>query len=312
MLINEVLAATVIAEVVNNSGAVNLPFSFRLINMREILCSQITDTVKELCVEANKTLPSDLVCRIKNGYEAEENDLPKNVMSDLLQNLDCAKELNIPICQDTGMAVVFAEIGQDVHITGGNFEDAVNEGVRQGYVDGLLRKSIVSDPLERVNTNDNTPAVIHTKIVEGENIKITVAPKGFGSENMSRIKMFTPSATKEDIMDFVVETVTVAGGNPCPPIVLGVGIGGDFEYCAYLSKKALCRDTEIRNASPFYSEMEEDLLNIINKTNIGPQGFGGNTTALAVNIETAPTHIAGLPVAVNVGCHVTRHKTAVL
>lgn len=312
MLINEVLVATVIAEVVNNPRAVNLPFNFRLINMREILCSQITDTVKELCIEANKTLPSDLVCRIKNGYEAEENDLPKNVMSDLLQNLDCAKELNIPICQDTGMAVVFAEIGQDVHITGGNFEDAVNEGVRQGYVDGLLRKSIVSDPLERVNTNDNTPAVIHTKIVAGENIKITVAPKGFGSENMSRIKMFTPSATKEDIMDFVVETVKIAGGNPCPPIVLGVGIGGDFEYCAYLSKKALCRDTEIRNASPFYSEMEEDLLRIINETNIGPQGFGGNTTALAVNIETAPTHIAGLPVAVNVGCHVTRHKTAVL
>lgn len=312
MLINEVLVATVIAEVVNNPRAVNLPFNFRLINMREILCSQITDTVKELCIEANKKLPSDLVCRIKTGYEAEENDLPKNVMSDLLQNLDCAKELNIPICQDTGMAVVFAEIGQDVHITGGIFEDAVNEGVRQGYVDGLLRKSIVSDPLERVNTNDNTPAVIHTKIVAGENIKITVAPKGFGSENMSRIKMFTPSATKEDIVDFVVETVTVAGGNPCPPIVLGVGIGGDFEYCAYLSKKALCRDTAIRNANPFYSEMEEDLLRIINETNIGPQGFGGNTTALAVNIETAPTHIAGLPVAVNVGCHVTRHKTAVL
>ena len=312
MLINEVLVATVIAEVVNNPRAVNLPFNFRLINMREILCSQITDTVKELCVEANKTLPSDLVCRIKTGYEAEEKDLPKNVMSDLLQNLDCAKELNIPICQDTGMAVVFAEIGQDVHITGGNFEDAVNEGVRQGYVDGFLRKSIVSDPLERVNTNDNTPAVIHTKIVAGENIKITVAPKGFGSENMSRIKMFTPSATKKDIMDFVVETVKIAGGNPCPPIVLGVGIGGDFEYCAYLSKKALCRDTAIRNANPFYSEMEEDLLRIINETNIGPQGFGGNTTALAVNIETAPTHIAGLPVAVNVGCHVTRHKTAVL
>ena len=280
--------------------------------MREILYSQITGTVKELCIKANKTLPSDLVCRIKDGYESEEKDLPKNVMRDLLYNLDCAKELNIPICQDTGMAVIFAEIGQDVHIIGGNFEDAINEGVRQGYVDGLLRKSIVSDPLNRVNTNDNTPAVIHTRIVSGENIKITVAPKGFGSENMSRIKMFTPSATKEDIMNFVVETVTVAGGNPCPPIVLGVGIGGDFEYCAYLSKKALCRDTSEHNGNPFYREMEEDLLNIINKTNIGPQGFGGKTTALAVNIETAPTHIAGLPVAVNVGCHVTRHKTALL
>ena len=280
--------------------------------MKEFLCSQITETVKELCIKANKILPDDLVCRIKNGYEAEEKDLPKSVMSDLLNNLDCAKELNIPICQDTGMAVIFAEIGQDVHIVGGDFETAVNEGVRQGYIDGLLRKSIVKDPLDRVNTNDNTPAVIHTKIVAGENIKLTVAPKGFGSENMSRIKMFTPSATKEDIMDFIVETVTVAGGNPCPPIVLGVGIGGDFEYCAYLSKKALCRNTDERNENPFYAEMENDLLTLINKTNIGPQGFGGNTTALAVNIETAPTHIAGLPVSVNVGCHVTRHATAVL
>ena len=280
--------------------------------MKEILCSQITETIKELCIKANKVLPDDLVCRIKSGYENEEKDLPKSVMSDLLNNLDCAKKLNIPICQDTGMAVIFAEIGQDVHIVGGDFEDAVNEGVRQGYIDGLLRKSIVKDPLDRVNTNDNTPAVIHTRIVSGENIKLTVAPKGFGSENMSRIKMFTPSATKDDIMDFIVETVKVAGGNPCPPIVLGVGIGGDFEYCAYLSKKALCRDTDERNANPFYAEMETELLKQINETNIGPQGFGGNTTALAVNIETAPTHIAGLPVAVNVGCHVTRHATAIL
>lgn len=280
--------------------------------MKEILCSQITETVKELCIKANKILPDDLVCRIENGYKAEEKDLSKNVMKDLLDNLNCAKELNIPICQDTGMAVIFAEIGQDVHIKDGSFENAVNEGVRLGYVDGLLRKSIVRDPLERINTNDNTPAIIHTKIVSGENIKLTVAPKGFGSENMSRIKMFTPSATKEDIMDFVVETVKIAGGNPCPPIVLGVGIGGDFEYCAYLSKKALCRDTNIKNSNPFYAEMENTLLEIINNTNIGPQGFGGKTTALAINIETAPTHIAGLPVAVNVGCHVTRHATAIL
>lgn len=280
--------------------------------MKEILCSQITETVKELCIKANKILPDDLVCRIENGYKAEEKDLSKNVMKDLLDNLNCAKELNIPICQDTGMAVIFAEIGQDVHIKNGSFENAVNEGVRQGYVDGLLRKSIVRDPLERINTNDNTPAIIHTKIVSGENIKLTVAPKGFGSENMSRIKMFTPSATKEDIMDFVIETVKIAGGNPCPPIVLGVGIGGDFEYCAYLSKKALCRDTNIKNSNPFYAEMENTLLEIINNTNIGPQGFGGKTTALAINIETAPTHIAGLPVAVNVGCHVTRHATAIL
>lgn len=280
--------------------------------MREILCSQITDTVKELCIKANKILPDDLVCRIKNSYHTEEKELAKSVMGDLIHNLDCAKELNIPICQDTGMAIIFVEIGQDVHITGGNFEDAVNEGVRQGYVDGLLRKSIVRDPLDRVNTNDNTPAIIYTKLVDGEKIKITVAPKGFGSENMSRIKMFTPSATKEDIMDFVVETVKIAGGNPCPPIVLGVGIGGDFEYCAFLAKKALCRNADERNSNPFYMEIEKDLLNIINNTNIGPQGFGGKTTALAVNIETAPTHIAGLPVAVNVGCHVTRHATAVL
>lgn len=305
------LAVTVTVEVVNKR-AVYLPFSFRLINMKEIFCSQITETIKELCIKANKILPEDLVCRIKNGYENEEKDLPKSVMSDLLNNIDCAKELNIPICQDTGMAVIFAEIGQDVHIVGGDFETAMNEGVRQGYIDGLLRKSIVKDPLDRVNTNDNTPAVIHTRIVAGENIKLTVAPKGFGSENMSQIKMFTPSATKEDIMGFVVETVKIAGGNPCPPIVLGVGIGGDFEYCAYLSKKALCRNTGERNESPFYAEMETDLLEQINNTNIGPQGFGGNTTALAVNIETAPTHIAGLPVAVNVGCHVTRHATAIL
>lgn len=280
--------------------------------MREILCSQITETVKELCIKANKILPDDLVCRIKNGYNQEEKDLPKGVMNDLLENLDCAKELDIPICQDTGMAIIFAEIGQDVHIVGGSFEDAVNEGVRQGYVDGLLRKSIVSDPLDRVNTNDNTPAIIYTKLVSGETFKITVAPKGFGSENMSRIKMFTPSATKEDIMDFVVETVKIAGGNPCPPIVLGVGIGGDFEYCAFLAKKALCRSVDEPNTNPFYAEMEKTLLEEINNTNIGPQGFGGKTTALAVNIEVAPTHIAGLPVAVNVGCHVTRHAAAEL
>ena len=247
--------ATATVEVVNDKiqGQLILPFSFRLIKMKEILCSQITETVKELCIKANKILPDDLVCRIENGYKAEEKDLSKNVMKDLLDNLNCAKELNIPICQDTGMAVIFAEIGQDVHIKDGSFENAVNEGVRQGYVDGLLRKSIVRDPLERINTNDNTPAIIHTKIVSGENIKLTVAPKGFGSENMSRIKMFTPSATKEDIMDFVIETVKIAGGNPCPPIVLGVGIGGDFEYCAYLSKKALCRDTNIKNSNPFSS-----------------------------------------------------------
>ena len=231
-------------------------------------------------------------------------------MGDIVKNLDCAAELDIPICQDTGMAIVFAEIGQEVHIVGGGFEEAVNEGVSRGYTEGLLRKSVVSDPLERVNTNDNTPAVIHTRLVPGDKITLTVAPKGFGSENMSRIKMFTPSATKEDIMDFVIETVIIAGGNPCPPIVLGVGIGGSFEQCAYLAKKALCRFVSVRNEKPLYAEMEKELLKRVNETNVGPQGFGGKTTALAVNIETAPTHIAGLPVAVNVGCHVTRHASA--
>ena len=279
--------------------------------MREIKAEQITEVVAHLCIEANKNLPESLISCIACGYETEEKELPKNIMGDLIENLKCAKELDIPICQDTGMAVVFVEVGQDVHIMG-DFEVAINEGVRKGYVDGLLRKSIVSDPLERVNTDDNTPAVIHTRLVPGDKIKITVAPKGFGSENMSRIKMFTPSATKEDIMDFVVETVKIAGGNPCPPIVLGVGIGGDFESCALLAKTALCRDVEVRNSKELYAKMEEDLLKIINETNIGPQGFGGKTTALAVNIETAPTHIAGLPVAVNVGCHVTRHKTEII
>ncbi len=279
--------------------------------MREIKAEQITDVVARLCVEANKSLPESLTQCIDCGYKNEEKELPKNIMGDLIENLKCAKELDIPICQDTGMAVVFAEVGQDMHIIG-NFETAINEGVRKGYVEGLLRKSIVSDPLERVNTNDNTPAVIHTRLVPGDKIKITVAPKGFGSENMSRIRMFTPSATKEDIMDFVVETVKIAGGNPCPPIVLGVGIGGDFESCALLAKTALCRDIEVRNSKELYAKMEETLLNKINETNIGPQGFGGRTTALAVNIEAAPTHIAGLPVAVNVGCHVTRHKTEII
>ncbi|MBQ4573190.1 MAG: fumarate hydratase [Clostridia bacterium] len=280
--------------------------------MREISCSQITRAIKELCISTNKILPDDLVDCISCGYDREQKDLPKAVMSDLLNNLQWAKELDIPICQDTGMAVVFAEIGQDVHIVDGDFEDAVNEGVRQGYCEGLLRKSVVADPLERVNTNDNTPAIIHTRIVPGDKVTLTVAPKGFGSENMSRIKMFTPSATKDDIVGFVVDTVKVAGGNPCPPIVLGVGIGGDFEQCALLSKKALCRNVSQRNEKEFYALLEEEMLKKVNETGVGPQGFGGLTTALAVNIETAPTHIAGLPVAVNVGCHVTRHGKKIL
>lgn len=278
--------------------------------MREVNVNEIINTVKELCIKANKVLPDDLADCIKCGLDNETKELPKSIMGDIVKNLDCAAELDIPICQDTGMAIVFAEIGQDVHIVGGGFEEAVNEGVSRGYTEGLLRKSVVSDPLERVNTNDNTPAVIHTRLVPGDKITLTVAPKGFGSENMSRIKMFTPSATKEDIMDFVIETVIIAGGNPCPPVVLGVGIGGSFEQCAYLAKKALCRFVSVRNEKPLYAEMEKELLKRVNETNVGPQGFGGKTTALAVNIETAPTHIAGLPVAVNVGCHVTRHASA--
>lgn len=280
--------------------------------MREIKADEITKAIREMCITANKILPDDLCCKINQGLENETEELPKNIMKTISDNLVCAKELDVPICQDTGMAVIFAEIGQEVHITDGSFEDAVNEGVRQGYTDGLLRKSVVGDPLRRVNTNDNTPAVIHTRIVPGDKIKLTAAPKGFGSENMSKIKMFTPSATVEDIVNFVVDVVKTAGGNPCPPIVLGVGIGGDFEQCAYLSKKALCRSVSVKNSDPFYAELEDKILRRVNETNIGPQGFGGRTTALAVNIEKSATHIAGLPVAVNVGCHVTRHIMKIL
>lgn len=280
--------------------------------MREIKAEEITALIREMCITANKILPNDLCGKIEQGFESETEALPKSIMKTISDNLVCAKELDIPICQDTGMAVIFAEVGQDVHIAGGGFEDAVNEGVRQGYTDGLLRKSVVGDPLKRVNTNDNTPAVIHTRIVEGDKIKFTVAPKGFGSENMSKIKMFTPSATVEDIVNFVVDVVKTAGGNPCPPMVLGVGIGGDFEQCAYLSKKALCRSVSVRNSDPFYAELEEKMLKAVNETNVGPQGFGGKTTALAVNIEKSATHIAGLPVSVNVGCHVTRHIVKIL
>lgn len=280
--------------------------------MREIKASEITKAIREMCITANKILPADLCGEIEKSLENETGELPKSIMKTISDNLTCAKELDIPVCQDTGMAVVFAEVGQDAHIVGGGFEDAVNEGVRQGYTDGLLRKSVVGDPLRRVNTNDNTPAVIHTRIVAGDKIKLTVAPKGFGSENMSKIKMFTPSATCEDIVDFVVDVVKTAGGNPCPPMVLGVGIGGDFEGCAVLAKKALCRSVSVHNPDPFYAELEEIMLEKVNETNIGPQGFGGKTTALAVNIEKGATHIAGLPVAVNVGCHVTRHIVKIL
>ena len=277
--------------------------------MKEVNVTALRDIVAELCVEANKELPEDIVCEIEKAKEREESPLGKEILQDICRNCQMAKELDVPICQDTGMAVIFLKIGQDVHFVGGNLSDAVNEGVKIGYEKGLLRKSIVADPLNRVNTDDNTPAVIHLEIVDGEEVEITVAPKGFGSENMSKIYMLTPFDSRKGVIDSVLDCVKKASGNPCPPIVVGVGIGGDFEQCALLSKKALCRDISKRNENPFYSELEDELLNEINKTGIGPQGFGGVTTALAVNIETAPTHIAGLPVAVNIGCHVTRHKT---
>ena len=280
--------------------------------MREINAQEITNAIAKLCVEANLHLPEGMRECIRNAQNNEESELCKSVLGDLERNLDAAEELSVPICQDTGMAVVFAEIGQDVHIINGGFEDAVNKGVAKGYVEGKLRLSVVGDPIERVNTGNNTPAVIHTKIVDGEQIRLMVAPKGFGSENMSRLKMFTPSASKEDIVNFIIETASVAGSNPCPPIVVGVGIGGDFEQCAYLAKKALCRDLTERNPKALYAEMEKLALDGINRLGIGAQGFGGTQTALYVNIEQAPTHIAGLPVAVNMGCHVTRHAVCVI
>lgn len=277
--------------------------------IREINVDIVTAAVAELCIAANKVLPKDLTSRIKNAATNEAEALPHSIMCDICRNLEVADKNSLPICQDTGMAVVFLEIGQDVHFVGGELYEAINKGVAKGYTEGLLRKSIVADPLNRVNTNDNTPAVIHTSIVKGDRVKITVAPKGFGSENMSRIKMLTPFDAEKGVIDFVLDTVKQAGSNPCPPIVVGIGIGGDFESCAFLSKKALCRDTAKSNENEYYAALEKRLLKDINKLGIGPQGFGGKTTALAVNIEYAPTHIAGLPVAVNIGCHVTRHKS---
>lgn len=280
--------------------------------IREIDCAAVSQAVARLYAGANLTLPCDVEAAVKSAAESEQSPVGKGVLQDLAKNLDAARELHVPVCQDTGMAVVFLEIGQDVHITGGSLYDAVNEGVRKGTRDGYLRCSVVSDPINRKNTGDNTPAVIHTTIAAGDRVKITVAPKGFGSENMSAVKMFNPSVSKEDIVEFVVDTVKTAGSKPCPPVIVGVGIGGDFEYCALLSKKALCRPVSERSGNAFYREMEEEMLREINLLGIGPQGFGGTVTALAVNIETFATHIAGLPVAVNMGCHVTRHSSTIL
>ncbi|MBR1392406.1 MAG: fumarate hydratase [Ruminococcus sp.] len=280
--------------------------------MREINVTEIENTVRQLCIKANLLLPADMEECIGCGAKAEKSPVGKAVFDDIIENIRVAKEENIPICQDCGMAVVFIDIGQEVHFTGGSLVDAINKGVSRGYTEGRLRCSVVGDPLERVNTGDNTPAVIHTRIVDGDKVSITVAPKGFGSENMSQLKMMTPSVTVDEIVDWVVSVAAKAGSNPCPPIVIGVGIGGDFEKCAYLAKKALCRPVSERNPKALYAELEAKILEKINRLGIGPQGFGGTQTCLAVNIEQAPTHIAGLPVSVNVGCHVTRHAGAVI
>ena len=280
--------------------------------MREIQCSKITEVIRKLCIEANEHLPEDVKCAIKTARKEEDGEIAKGILDNIIENYEIADRENVPICQDTGMAVVFMEIGQDVHITGGDLTECVNEGVRQGYTDGYLRKSVVKDPIRRGNTGDNTPAILYTEIVPGEQIKITVGPKGFGSENMSRIMMFKPSAGLEGIKDFIIETVRFAGPNPCPPMIVGVGIGGTFDRCALLAKKALMRPLGSSNKDPFYADLEKELLLKINSLGIGPQGLGGRTTAIGLNIETFPTHIAGMPCAVNINCHVTRHKTEVI
>lgn len=280
--------------------------------MKTINVNEIIKTVKELSIEANYYLPNDVKEAIEKAEKNEKWPIANNILNKILENSQIASAEKMPICQDTGMACVFIDIGQDVHITGGSLEEAINEGVRQGYAEGFLRKSVVKDPLHRVNTNDNTPALIYYNMVPGDKVKITVAPKGFGSENMSRLAMLKPSDGLEGVKNFVLETVRMAGPNPCPPIVIGIGIGGSFDKAAYLAKKALIRPVNENNTDEFYGNLEKELLEEVNKIGIGPQGFGGKTTALALNIETYPTHIAGLPVAVNINCHATRHKERVL
>ena len=279
--------------------------------MREISAQQITEVVRRLCIEANCHLPQDMKTRIESCRAQETWDAAKEILDRIVENYNIADENDRPICQDTGMACVFLKVGQEVHVDG-SITDAVNEGVRQGYGEGFLRKSVVRDPLDRVNTGDNTPAMIYYDLVPGDQIEITVAPKGFGSENMSQIKMLKPSDGLQGVKDFILKVVEDAGPNPCPPIVVGVGVGGTFDKAAYLAKKALMRPVDQRNPDPFYGDLEVEMLEAVNRLGIGPQGFGGRTTALAVNIEQCPTHIAGLPCAVNINCHVTRHKTEVL
>lgn len=277
--------------------------------IRTVEVEEITENIREMCIEANHFLAPDMGRALSRAAASEKSPLGRQILGQLEENLEIAAEEMIPICQDTGMAVVFIEAGQDVHLEGGSLEDAVNEGVRRGYVEGFLRKSVVKDPLIRENTKDNTPAVIHTKIVPGSQIKVTVAPKGFGSENMSRIFMLKPAEGIEGVKNAVLTAVKDAGPNACPPMVVGVGIGGTFEKCALMAKEALTRDVGSCSPVPYVKEMEEELLDKINGLGIGPGGLGGTTTALAVNINTYPTHIAGLPVAVNICCHVNRHIT---
>ncbi len=279
----------------------------RIINIEEIISN-----IKEMCIEANIKLASDVEIGIREAYNKESSSLGKQVLGQLLENLDIANNESIPICQDTGMTIVFVKIGQDVHIEGGSLEEAINEGIRRGYKEGYLRKSVVSDPLVRENTNDNTPGVIHYEIISGNQLEITIAPKGFGSENMSRIYMLKPADEADGIKKAVLETITQAGPNACPPIIVGIGIGGSFEKAALLAKKALIRDINIRSDKPHIRKLENELLFAINELNIGPSGLGGRITALGVNIETYPTHIAGLPVAINIGCHVNRHVTRII
>jgi len=277
--------------------------------MRAINAQEITRTVSELCQKANTQLPPDVVAALDRARQEEPWPLAKDTLELLWKNLDMARGRELPICQDTGMACVFVELGQEVHIQG-DFEQAVHEGVRQGYEEGYLRKSIVADPLRRENTGDNTPALLSLHLVSGDGLEITVVPKGFGSENMSRLQMLKPADGVQGVKDFVLETVRLAGPNPCPPIVLGVGIGGSFDKVAYLAKYALLRPLDVPNPDPFYARLERELLEEVNALGIGPQGFGGRTTALGLAVEMAPTHVAGLPVAVNVSCHVTRRATA--
>lgn len=280
--------------------------------MRSIHSDQITSIIKEMCIEANLSLSQDMKQKIENAADIEESELGKQILKQLKENMSIAEKEQIPICQDTGMTVVFIEVGQEVHFEGSYIEDAINEGIREGYQEGYLRKSVVSDPIVRENTKDNTPGIIHYQIVPGSDVKITVAPKGFGSENMSRIYMLKPADGIEGVKKAVLEAVSLAGPNACPPMVIGVGIGGTFEKCAYLAKKALTRNTDIHSDIPYIKDLEDELLLKINQLGIGPGGLGGTTTALAVNVESYPTHIAGLPVAINICCYVNRHVTRII